>query len=59
METEVDVDNEKGGFGSQTPSQRRRKDDLESEDEVMRRYEEANRLLAELNMVRRRRWGEG
>lgn len=28
-------------------------------DEVKRRYEEANRLLAELDVVRRRRWGEG
>jgi hypothetical protein len=26
--------------------------------DVKRRYEEANRLLAELNVVRRRRWGD-
>ena len=31
----------------------------EAEDEVRQRYEETNRLLAELDMVRRRRWGEG
>jgi hypothetical protein len=28
------------------------------EDEVRRRYEETNRLLAELAVVRRQRWGE-
>lgn len=27
------------------------------EEEVKRRYEEANRLLAELALVRQRRWG--
>jgi hypothetical protein len=32
--------------------------ELEMEDEVKKRYEEANRLLAELEVVRRRRWGE-
>lgn len=31
----------------------------EMEDEVKRRYEETNRLLRELEVVRRRRWGEG
>jgi len=31
----------------------------EAEDDVKQRYEETNRLLAELDMVRRRRWGEG
>jgi len=31
----------------------------EAEEEVRQRYEETNRLLAELDMVRRRRWGEG
>ncbi|WVF66436.1 hypothetical protein IAT40_001176 [Kwoniella sp. CBS 6097] len=31
----------------------------DGEDEVKRRYEEANRLLGELEVVRRRRWGEG
>jgi len=29
------------------------------EDEVKGRYEETNRLLRELEVVRRRRWGEG
>ena len=30
----------------------------EMEDEVRKRYEETNRLLRELDVVRRRRWGE-
>jgi len=31
----------------------------QAEVEVRRRYEETNRLLAELEVVRRQRWGEG
>ena len=31
----------------------------EMEEEVKRRYEDANRLLRELEVVRRQRWGEG
>ncbi|WWD22356.1 hypothetical protein CI109_106847 [Kwoniella shandongensis] len=34
-------------------------DEVEVEDEVKRRYEETNRLLGELEVVRRRRLGEG
>ena len=31
----------------------------EAEMEVRRQYEETNSLLAELEVVRRQRWGEG
>jgi hypothetical protein len=31
--------------------------EVEMEDEVKKRYEEANRLLRELEVVRRQRWG--
>lgn len=33
-------------------------DETEAEIEVKKRYEEANRLLGELAVVRRQRWGE-